>query len=278
MDNVSASQNTVTINPQPQPASPQPAPASPPSKKPWVKSLLLLEVGLFEVLFVLFLLGITFFVLNYFNIVSLSRVFPQLSFLPHKQDIKSIAQPIPAVPFTYDANIASDLIQKYAQQTLLPSYLPISPSPEASSSAFSYIQDKNTFTAPWNIANGKVGTSSAYINAQAILAFTTDTNTAAYFSLHMDSANPPILTFPILDAKKAALLVAQKMFKEDVSNKLWECSGSYIVQCTLHTKNKTQSTQYTMTLRQDSQATQSAVVSVRTCIIPTDSPVKTCPQ
>jgi len=51
-----------------------------------LKSLALLKVGFFEVFFVLLVLVLFFGVLNFFNILSLSKIYPnQLGWLPHQQ-------------------------------------------------------------------------------------------------------------------------------------------------------------------------------------------------
>lgn len=86
------------------------------------KRLAFLEVGLFEASFVLIIIIVLFGILNYFNILSLSALYPnQLGFLPHipysqnkaTQDVSQKPQfPIPA--FKRLANqAAEDKISKY---------------------------------------------------------------------------------------------------------------------------------------------------------------------
>ena len=90
-------------------------------KKNKIKALALLEVGLFEFLFVGIVLVLFFGTLNYFNILQVSSVFPnQLGFLPHKpyqpsQQLNNVAMkqinnittiPSPTQPFLLNSLIA----------------------------------------------------------------------------------------------------------------------------------------------------------------------------
>jgi len=54
-----------------------------PKKKGFFKALFFFEIGLFEVGFVVLLLGSIFLVLNYFNVIHLPQFLPQLSILPN---------------------------------------------------------------------------------------------------------------------------------------------------------------------------------------------------
>ena len=109
-----------------------------PPKKGFLKALVLLEVGLFEFLFVGIVLVLFFGILNYFNILRISSVFPnQLGWLPHKpyQQSTSIVlpspQPIkPQAPsyspnvFQYDTQKATTILTKYIKDTIKPEFLP----------------------------------------------------------------------------------------------------------------------------------------------------------
>jgi nitrate reductase NapE component len=65
-------------------------PQNPKEKKSWLKVFAFLEVGVFEIFFVAIVLAIFFGILNYFNILSLSTLYPkQLGFLPTKVDQES---------------------------------------------------------------------------------------------------------------------------------------------------------------------------------------------
>ena len=77
------------------------------------KGLLFMEAGLSEVIFVLLILVIFFGVLNFFNILSLSRLYPnQLGWLPHlsqtTQSKTSGVQPSPLINFPKLQNQASN--------------------------------------------------------------------------------------------------------------------------------------------------------------------------
>lgn len=61
-------------------------PQNPKAKKSWLKVFAFLEVGIFEIIFVGVVLILLFGILNYFNILSLSELYPQLGFLPKKMD------------------------------------------------------------------------------------------------------------------------------------------------------------------------------------------------
>jgi predicted PurR-regulated permease PerM len=63
------------------------------------KRLTFLEIVLFEISFVLIIVIVVFGALNYFNILSLSTLYPnQLSWLPHQQTIKKQTQKYPLTP------------------------------------------------------------------------------------------------------------------------------------------------------------------------------------
>lgn len=259
------SQQPVILPQQPQP-----------QKKP-VKAFLLLEVGLFEVGFVLVLLGLIFGILNYFNILKLSTAIPALSFLPHIP----VAQPqiphgitaIPTGTFLYDTKNASTLIENFAKQNLTNEYLPTS---QASESAFLYIQDKNIFTSPWNIANGKIGTASASINAQEVLTLQENTNTPSMYQLTLQSYSPPIFSFPNTLPEDAASRAAQKILKKLVAQEAWKCQGSYSKICTLTKKTPTDTFQYVISMQQDTIATTTAIMSIHICANPIGMPIPDC--
>ena len=61
------------------------SPVSNGTGKSWLKVFAFLEVGIFEIFFVGVVLILLFGTLNYFNILSLSALYPQLGFLPQNQ-------------------------------------------------------------------------------------------------------------------------------------------------------------------------------------------------
>lgn len=268
--------------PTPQPVPPPVIlPQQPtPQKKP-LRGLLLLEVGFFEVAFVVVLLGAVFGVLNYFNILSLSHAIPLFSFLPH---LPTASQPIPQSnllsvsptgPFVYDARNAQSLIQKFANQTLTASFLPKS---QASESAFFYIQNKNVFTSPWNIENGKVGTASAFINAQEILTLQEDSNNPIFYQIILQSFSPPIMLLPTTKAQDVANVTAEKVLKEDLSKATWKCQENGQSVCTLVKNTSSGTTQYSINMQLDAQATATAVLSILACSAPPGYPITNCSQ
>src|SRR5579872_3842122 len=109
-----------TVNPQ---SFETPTPAKHPLKK-----LLLLEAGVFEISFVVILLCLIFGALNYFNVLSLSKIVPQLSFLPHAQKASTYQAAVsnrnivnPPKSDTADGKIA---LLSYIRQTIQPLYIP----------------------------------------------------------------------------------------------------------------------------------------------------------
>ncbi len=57
-------------------------------ERSWLKAISFVEVGLLEIFFAAVALILFFGILNYFNVLPLSRTFPTLSFLPHQQQNK----------------------------------------------------------------------------------------------------------------------------------------------------------------------------------------------
>lgn len=174
-----------------------------------LKSLALWEVGLFELGFVLLGLLILFGVFNYFNLLPISKIFPnQLGFLPHRpyqqggtatrpsntlipnqQMSKSNTPPVPAV-------IKKD-IQSFAKSYIKSSLSLPSLDVKPATLANGTILDPNRFGAYWAIGNGvSISISARYgqdLVAQdrsVLVAFpesinlnnlTADSNTSKYF-------------------------------------------------------------------------------------------------
>jgi hypothetical protein len=98
-----------------------------------------LEVGLFEISFVLIIIIVLFGVLNYFNILSLSTLYPnQLGFLPHQQTAnkqspnasrstpkpKVIPKPSPTFP-GYNWKYAQTTLEKFLRDNIYTEFLPV---------------------------------------------------------------------------------------------------------------------------------------------------------
>jgi hypothetical protein len=106
------------------------------------KGLMFLEIGIFEIAFVAVILGIFFGVMNYFNILPISQLWPkQLGFLPRRdvptgtsphreQNNKPIPKPTQTPTnyssnvFQYDSEKANTIISKYIKDTLKPEFIP----------------------------------------------------------------------------------------------------------------------------------------------------------
>lgn len=88
------------------------------------KRLAFLEVGLFEISFVLIIIIVLFGILNYFNILSLSTLYPnQLGFLPHKVTSSNLNKPNTTVPMsTKNPQQVLEDSTKYAKNLDKPTY------------------------------------------------------------------------------------------------------------------------------------------------------------
>lgn len=110
-----------------------------PKKNNFLESSAFLEVGMFETFFVVIILAIFFGVMNYFNILPISALWPnQFSFLPHrpvstKNNIGLTTYPkISPTPnlhysanvFQYDSEKAKTLLTEYIKDNIKPEFLP----------------------------------------------------------------------------------------------------------------------------------------------------------
>lgn len=103
-------------------------------KKGWLKTLALLEVGVFEMLFVGGVAALFFIIFNYFNILPISSLYPKLfGFLPHQKESnvseistvnKQNTSPTPTPSFNYDTKKAETLLTQYIKDTIKPEFLP----------------------------------------------------------------------------------------------------------------------------------------------------------
>lgn len=104
-------------------------------KKNKFHALALLEVGVFELVFVTVVLFLIFGTLNYFNIFPVSSTFPEyLSWLPRKapngasprQNKLSFtpAKPTITPEFQYDTKKAEAILTQYIKDTIKPDFLP----------------------------------------------------------------------------------------------------------------------------------------------------------
>lgn len=131
----------------------------PAPKKNKLHALAFLEVGLFEIVFVTAVLFLLFGTLNYFNILSVSDVFPnQLGWLPRqtnqKQNIPLKNQPSAILP---TPNVSLETSAKDTLARFLPKILNASLIP--SKSDMTLIQDKiikENFTISWEKKEGTI--------------------------------------------------------------------------------------------------------------------------
>ncbi len=88
------------------------------------RRLVFLEVGLFEISFVLIFIVVIFGTLNYFNILSLSALYPnQLGFLPHQATSSNLNKPNATVPMsTKNPQQFLEDYAKYAKNLDKPTY------------------------------------------------------------------------------------------------------------------------------------------------------------
>lgn len=88
------------------------------------KRLAFFEVGLFEASFVLIIIIVLFGLLNYFNILSLSKLYPNtFGFLPHKVTSSNLNKPNTTVPMsTKNPQQVLEDYTKYAKNLDKPTY------------------------------------------------------------------------------------------------------------------------------------------------------------
>jgi len=201
---------------------------TPPKNK--LHALAFLEIGLFEIGFVAVILLLLFGVLNYFNILSVSEVFPkQLGWLPRKEVSNGTSQtklasqgealrgsgektaPSPAnftpTTFQYDTEKAKTLLTQYIKDTIKPSLLPANIEIKQAT-INSKIENSSLFFASFNIQNASTAAVFRYdktVNSTNSLSLSlnlknlsqfTDTTTLANFLLSTYFSTPLILSDP----------------------------------------------------------------------------------
>ena len=201
---------------------------TPPKNK--LHALAFLEIGLFEIGFVAVILLLLFGVLNYFNILSVSEVFPkQLGWLPRKEVSSGTSQtklasqgealrgsgektaPSPAnftpTTFQYDTEKAKTLLTQYIKDTIKPSLLPANIEIKQAT-INSKIENSSLFFASFNIQNASTAAVFRYdktVNSTNSLSLSlnlknlsqfTDTTTLANFLLSTYFSTPLILSDP----------------------------------------------------------------------------------
>ena len=153
-----------------------------------LKSLALLKIGLSEFIFVAILLVLFFAILNYFNILPISKIFPsQLGWLPQKEVPSGTSQQASNVTPPPTILPTPDLTQQ-ARQTLM-SFLPtiLAPILIPEPSQVTIEKEKNplgkTFISSWNVKESTV----------AAILITTDNNNIAqlYLSFERPQDTPP---------------------------------------------------------------------------------------
>ncbi|MDE2026043.1 MAG: hypothetical protein KGJ07_06110 [Patescibacteria group bacterium] len=103
--------------------------------------------GLFELIFVILCIGFLLGVLNYFNIIDLSKTYAPLAMLPK---INQIITPTPGQPqFSYDKEAASTQLFQSSTDALIDLYKPVINSKDYQDS----IQSDNIFSYTWLLNN-----------------------------------------------------------------------------------------------------------------------------
>ncbi|MGH7245551.1 MAG: hypothetical protein ACREGI_01305 [Candidatus Levyibacteriota bacterium] len=164
-----------------------------------VKKLLFWEIGIIEVVVILILFSLTIAVLNYFNIVPLSRL-PAFSFLPHKVTLQK------SLPFFYDQSLAATTLDDYAHGILKSQYL------YANKNDIALSQQDNMFSTQWTVNNPNI------IFRQS-LTFLKNADTPAFEQLTITSS-----TFPRFSSSDSAALLMGQYFDRDPSTFQWYCN------------------------------------------------------
>lgn len=103
-----------------------PTTGSPDTKQPASKPLAFIRFGLIEIIFVVTVLALFFGTLNYFNILSISKLNPQLfGRLPHKPYIVNVSPKvtIQTLPTLTPNNVKGDIV-KFLSDMLVPTFQP----------------------------------------------------------------------------------------------------------------------------------------------------------
>ena len=151
------------------------------NKRGVFKSLALLKVGIIEFLLVGIVLVLLFGILNYFNILRLSSLFPsQLSWLPHKQNQEgNKTKAIPNVNYTpsvfqYDTEKGKKIFTAYIKEALSPKILP-------SNYEATKTPTNNELDIRFKSTNGA--------NIYALFHFNENSNTLRDFSIFIEPQN-----------------------------------------------------------------------------------------
>jgi len=144
----------------------------------------LLKIIIFEIFFVSLLISLLFMILGFFNVISLSKIFPQFSFLPH---LKSS-----------DSNI-----QLYLNSQIQSNYMP------SHNLISSLLKQKKDFKIAW-----KIGSDNLNLNL--------DNND--FSSYHFGVLNiKTILPDVALRGSSSAATVFTKYFKPKIEINSWVC-------------------------------------------------------
>lgn len=206
------------------------------------QKLSLLGIGLFETGFVVLLLCIVFGILNYFNILSLSKAIPFLSFLPHRQvpfSALSIS-PTPPPPTTKDTLLS--FVKKELNQTYWP---------DNTATAGAVVTKDQEFFA-WTKKDNTAGL------VRFIIGNSKDIPDMKRLSLQTPTASGSALTNTSIQQ------VAHQLLQE-TSNHTWICSNN---SCTFLTVTTTQKKSVRIFLNADG-----SVYNLSDCVVDSISPL-----
>lgn len=171
------------------------------------KRLSLAKVGLFELGFVLVLIVLIFGLLNYLNILSLNKVFPSLSFLPHINQLSKI--PVPTI-YSYNNPKVATTMNFFTKQVLKsryqPTYLKIN--------TIIAIKDQQEFVLHWIVKDSSSSSEfTSKVNYQP--ATNKIESSTLSISLKNDPTVPNTVTIATADALTSIFF--------QVSHPSWNC-------------------------------------------------------
>ncbi len=199
-----ASQTPVQqVTPPSQPQQPAPPPPHP------VKKFLFAEIILGEVVMGIIAVCLVFGLLNYFNIISLDKAFPGLSFLPKQ------AKTTKTQTFSYDDSLAYDNLSKFDNEILKPAYM--------TSQQKSTQELSNIFTQSWNTTDQKV-----FVNQQ--FQFQPNTNKDQFYKLVINSLDESLSTAS--PSPKQASTITARYLAVTINDADWDCITTSQTRCT----------------------------------------------
>lgn len=200
------------------------------NKKP--HSLLFLEIGLFEIGFVILFLGGVLFLLNVFHIISLKQTFPFITLIHQPATTVAPAPQLTSIVLS-DSNFTNGiLLRNLLQGQIVDRYI-YQDASQVQYTTFS----KNSRQARWSIGNTIVTLSAL-----------NDPNTQKLTNLSIGFTQPSNSLSTTLEATEASKLVNQYVLHVP-SSITWTCTNNEkLAQCTA-SSTTTNTTKYSVDLR-----------------------------